>query len=160
DWTADLAGCAGNALGWIFFSISACICLKPEYTLDSLRNRRGVLLRRDQRHAASSETRSEERIPPMSASKYVPRIGIYGPDDEANQPSRGCNLWPAGYAASVAAAEGTAVLLEMPAPGQAWDEVLADLDGIVFLGQVNPKPRAAANEERLCHWCRERELPF
>ena len=50
----------------------------------------------------------------MSKSTYSPRIGIYGPDDEANQPSKGCNLWPAGYAASVGAAEAVPVTLELP----------------------------------------------
>src|SRR6266545_1886337 len=96
----------------------------------------------------------------MSASAYSPRIGIYGPDDAANQPSRGCNLWPAGYGASVAAAGGTPAMIEVPEPGQAWDDVLAGLDGIIFLGQDRPTAREAANEERLCLWCHDRELPF
>jgi putative glutamine amidotransferase len=96
----------------------------------------------------------------MSAPSYSPRIGIYGPDREANQPAKGCNLWPAGYAASVVAAEGTPVSFHMPASGHAWEEAIGELDGIVFLGQAKASPRVAANEERLCHWCRERELPF
>jgi putative glutamine amidotransferase len=95
----------------------------------------------------------------MPAS-YSPRIGIYGPDPEANQPGRGCNLWPAGYAASVVAAEATPVPLQMPSSGHSWADVMAGLDGIVFLGQDKPTPRAAANEERLCHWCRDHEIPL
>jgi putative glutamine amidotransferase len=95
----------------------------------------------------------------MSKSTYSPRIGIYGPDDEANQPSKGCNLWPAGYAASVGAAEAVPVTLELPAAGHAWNEALAGIDGLVLLGQPNPSPRATVNEERLCQWCREHELP-
>lgn len=96
----------------------------------------------------------------MATSPFLPRIGVYGPDDSANQPSRGCNLWPAGYAASVKAAGGDPVSVEVPQPGRPWDEVLAELDGLVFLGQRAPSPREGANEERLCQWCKNRELPF
>jgi putative glutamine amidotransferase len=102
----------------------------------------------------------------MSASAYSPRIGIYGHDPDAYQQSRGCNLWPAGYAAAVTAAGGTPVAIEMPEPGSAWEEVMAGLDGIIFLGHwatsttTSPSARQVANEERLCQWCREQELPF
>jgi putative glutamine amidotransferase len=48
----------------------------------------------------------------------------------------------------------------MPSAGRAWDEALAGLDGIVFLGHPKPTPRVSANEERLCQWCKKRELPF
>jgi putative glutamine amidotransferase len=48
----------------------------------------------------------------------------------------------------------------VPKPGCAWDDVLADIDGIVFLGQPAATPRETANEDRLCQWCRDRELPF
>jgi putative glutamine amidotransferase len=96
----------------------------------------------------------------MSASAYSPHIGIYGRDDDANQPGRGCNLWPAGYGASVSAAGGTPVAVSLPGPGQAWDEALAELDGIVFLGRQLSTGRQAANEERLCQWCRDRQVPF
>jgi putative glutamine amidotransferase len=104
----------------------------------------------------------------MSVSAYSPRIGIYGPDEAADQPSKGCNLWPAGYGASVTAAGGTPVSIEMPEPGQAWDDILSDLDGVIFLGQAlnrstpasRDAARQAANEERLCQWCKDHELPF
>ncbi len=95
----------------------------------------------------------------MPVAIYSPRIGIYGPDPEANQPGKGCNLWPAGYSASVAAAEATPVELRMPSSGHAWEDALAGLDGIVLLGQANPSPRVAANEHRMCQWCRENEMP-
>jgi putative glutamine amidotransferase len=96
----------------------------------------------------------------MSASSFTPRIGIYGVDDDANQPSRGCNLWPAGYGAAVIAAGGTPVAVAMPASGRAWEGALAGLDGIIFLGREPSTGRQAANEERLCHRCRDREIPF
>jgi putative glutamine amidotransferase len=96
----------------------------------------------------------------MSAAPFSPRIGIYGFDQSANQPSKGCNLWRAGYAASVAEAGGVPLDLTIPDPGSAWDDLLADIDGIVFLGYPAPTARQAAKEERLCHWCREHEVPF
>ena len=96
----------------------------------------------------------------MSTSDFTPRLGIYGHDDSADQQSRGCNLWPAGYGASVTAAGGTPVSIGMPESGHSWEEVLKDLDGLVFLGRPTVTPRQAANEERLCRWCRDHELPF
>ena len=96
----------------------------------------------------------------MSTSAFSPHIGIYGLDDSADQPSRGCNLWPAGYAAAVSAAGGTPVSIDMPESGHSWEEVLLDLEGLVFLGRPTATPRQAANEERMCRWCRDRELPF
>jgi putative glutamine amidotransferase len=96
----------------------------------------------------------------MSASAFTPRIGIYGPDDVGPYTSRGCNLWPVGYAAAITAAGGTPVSLEMPAPGDSWDKLMAGLDGLVFLGYPGGGARQAANEERLCGWCRDHELPF
>lgn len=96
----------------------------------------------------------------MSAAAFSPSIGIYGVDPDANQQSKGCNLWPAGYAASVVAAQGTPVCLEMPAPGRAWDQVMDGVDGVIFLGGGSGGGRQAANEERLCQWCRDREIPF
>jgi putative glutamine amidotransferase len=96
----------------------------------------------------------------MSTSAYCPRIGIYGQDSSANSPGRGCGLWPVGYTAAVTAAEGSPVPLEMPESGRAWDEALLGLDGLVFLGRESPTARQAANEERLCRWCRDRELPL
>jgi putative glutamine amidotransferase len=95
----------------------------------------------------------------MSATPFSPRIGIYGLDSAAGEASRGCNLWPAGYASAVSAAGGTAVSLVMPGPGHAWDDAF-ELDGIVFLGHDKPTARQSANEERLCRWSREREIPF
>jgi len=97
----------------------------------------------------------------MSKSTYTPCIGIYGTDENADLPRMGCNLWSAGVAASIVAANATPTTLEMPAQGYAWHEALAGIDGIVFLGHKHQiRARQAANEERLCHWCREREIPF
>jgi putative glutamine amidotransferase len=96
----------------------------------------------------------------MSAAAFSPRIGIYGIDDSADQPSRGCNLWPAGYGAAITAAGGTPEAIEILESGSSWDDTLAELDGIVFLGFPTTNGRQVTQEERLCKWCREQDLPL
>jgi putative glutamine amidotransferase len=96
----------------------------------------------------------------MSTSSFSPRIGIYGSEPSLDAQNRGCGLWPVGYAAAVTAAGGTPAQISMPESGHALDETLLELDGIVFLGREKTTARQAANEERLCRWCREREVPI
>jgi putative glutamine amidotransferase len=96
----------------------------------------------------------------MSTSAFTPRIGIYGCEPTLDPLNRGCGLWPVGYGAAVTAAGGTPFHLKMPDSGHAWDDIFLGTDGIVFLGYDKSTPRQAANEERLCRWCRDREIPF
>lgn len=96
----------------------------------------------------------------MTTTPFTPRIGVYGREPDADPQNRGCGLWPAGYAAAVSAAGGTPVPLKLPDSGHAWDDLLLGTDGVLFLGQVKATPRQLANEERLCRWCRDREVPF
>jgi putative glutamine amidotransferase len=95
----------------------------------------------------------------MPAPLFSPRIGIYGLDESANQPSRGCNLWCAGYSASVTEAGGVPIDLTIPDADSTWDDLVADLDGIVLLGFASTTGRQASQEELLCRWCQEREMP-
>jgi len=96
----------------------------------------------------------------MSTTATPLRIGIYGPDDITPSESRGCGLWPPGYVAAVTAAGGTPVPLELPKSSRSWDESIAELDGVLFLGGDVVSPRQAAAEEKLCQHCRDRGLPF
>ncbi len=97
----------------------------------------------------------------MSASVYSPRIGIYGTDETTCEGPRGCALWPLGYAAAVTEAGGTPVSLASPRPGALREDILDNVDGLLFLGRENvPSPAQAANEDRLVLWCREQNLPF
>jgi putative glutamine amidotransferase len=48
----------------------------------------------------------------------------------------------------------------MPESGHAWDDLFLGLDGVVFVGHEKSSARQSANEERLCRWCRDREVPF
>jgi putative glutamine amidotransferase len=96
----------------------------------------------------------------MSTSTFPLRIGIYGPDDTEAHQSRGCSLWPVGYAAAVTTAGGTPVAVERLASGRSWGQALEGLDGLVFLGWEHTGAPQAASEERLCQWCRDQQLPF
>ena len=95
----------------------------------------------------------------MSTSLPSPRLGVYGCERTANQPHRGCGLWAAGYDAVISAAGGTPVPLR-PLPGRSWDELLENIDGVIFAeSRAVPAPKQAS-EERLCEWCRELSLPL
>ena len=96
----------------------------------------------------------------MAANPPSPRIGIYGTDQFATNESRGCYLWPPGYAAAVTAAGGTPVSLETPRSGESWSDLWSVADGILFLGHSASHNRQAALETRLCDWCRKHEMPF
>jgi len=95
----------------------------------------------------------------MSNQEQAPRIGIYGLEPAVDPASRGCGLWPVGYAAAITAAGATPFKLEMPAAGRSWDELFQSIDGVLFLGFATRTPRQGANEERLCRWCRDHEIP-
>lgn len=97
----------------------------------------------------------------MAANPPSPRIGIYGTDRISLQESRGCYLWPPGYAAAVTAAGGTPVTLETPRSGESWSDLWSMADGILLLGHNAAGPsRQIALESRLCEWCRKHEMPF
>ena len=94
-------------------------------------------------------------VPPPS-----PRIGIYGTERVGTNESRGCYLWPPGYAAAVTAAGGTPVTLDLPRAGETWSDVWSMADGILFLGHDCPTSRQATLEAKLCDWCRKHEMPI
>src|SRR5437879_1119209 len=96
----------------------------------------------------------------MPPSAFTPCIGIYGRDETATTQSRGCALWPAGYAAAVKAAGGTPIALQLPDVRSFWDEPPNGLDGVLFLGGFPATARRTASEERLCLWCQEQRVPF
>jgi putative glutamine amidotransferase len=95
----------------------------------------------------------------MSKSSSSPRIGVYGANDTAHQESRGFGLWAPGYHAALVAANTTPVNLRMM-PGCSWDELLENVDAVIFAESRARTARHQAEEERLCEWCRELGLPF
>jgi putative glutamine amidotransferase len=95
----------------------------------------------------------------MSKSAPSLRIGIYGSDDSSTPSSRPFSLWAAGYPASVTAAEGIPVPLQIVS-GCPWDEILQDVDGVVFAESRATNARQQAEEVRLCETCRKLGLPF
>jgi putative glutamine amidotransferase len=96
----------------------------------------------------------------MSQNPPLVRVGVYGTDVVCHDEPRGCALWPPGYAAAVEAAKAIPSTLSAPRAGQDWDDILNDLDGVVLLGMERPTPRQAIEEERLCQWCCDRQVPL
>jgi putative glutamine amidotransferase len=93
-------------------------------------------------------------------SKPVPslRIGVYG-NEESQPSSRAFSLWAAGYSSSITAAEGIPVPLQM-VNGCTWEEILQDLDGVVFADSKATNAREQDEEERLCETCRKMGIPL
>jgi putative glutamine amidotransferase len=96
----------------------------------------------------------------MPASAYSPCIGIYGQDRIDATLSRGCALWPAGYAAAIKEAGGTPMNLQLPEARSFWDDPPENLEGVLFLGGYAATARRSAGEERLCLWCQDQRIPF
>jgi gamma-glutamyl-gamma-aminobutyrate hydrolase PuuD len=100
----------------------------------------------------------EERSPPMSAHRPTIRIGIYGPDVAAGQ-KNSCNLWPAGVAASVTAAEGEPTFLP-ESSDRSWGEVLEGIHGVVVIGHDHNHRRSITDAEALVSWCHDHAIPL
>src|SRR5260370_449207 len=95
----------------------------------------------------------------MPARTTLPRIGVYGPDCSTPRERHGCNLWPAGVAASLTAAEADPVIIADTA-GRPWDDLLDGLQGMVITGHDNATKQKPAQVDALCHWCKEHKLPL
>ena len=95
----------------------------------------------------------------MSKVSATIRIAIYGPDCAAKGERHGCNLWDAGMAACVTAAEGEPVWLA-EAHGRRWDTVLEGFNGVVVTGSDESPRRNPAEVEALGHWCRDNNFPI
>ena len=87
-------------------------------------------------------------------------IGIYGSDDTPANARHGCGLWPAGYAATLAAAGGQPVMIEPGIRGRSWDDILDGLCGVLLVGSDSDDPGQLRDGERLCEWCRRHQLPL
>ncbi len=87
------------------------------------------------------------------------RIGIYGSEVSSAARARGVGLWSAGYQGTLTAAGAVPVFLKIGAGNERWDEVLQDVDGVVFSGSFAHSPHKFT-EEGLCLWCRDKRLPL
>src|SRR5207244_2039287 len=94
----------------------------------------------------------------MTTTPSSLHIGILGPEESKTCEYRGCSLWAPGYASTVTAAGANPVLLDARRP--LCEDALDDLHGIVFAGSDGNAARQLAEAERLCEWCRERDLPL
>src|SRR5580692_10269392 len=95
----------------------------------------------------------------MPTNNPLPRIGIYGQDCSSPRERHGCNLWPAGVAACLTAAEAEPVVIA-DTKGRPWDDLLEGLQGMVVTGHDNATKQKPAEVDTLCHWCKEHKLPL
>ncbi len=86
------------------------------------------------------------------------RIGIYGSEVSPSK-ARGVGLWSAGYQGTLTAAGAEPVFLKRGSGNERWEEILHDVQGVVFSGSFAQSPHKFT-EEGLCLWCREKRLPL
>lgn len=95
----------------------------------------------------------------MSSKPPAFRVGIVGPDHTPKNERHGCGLWMAGYAACLQAADAIPVTLD-ESPDVAWDELLAELHGVMLIGHDGDRRRSISQAESLVLWCREHDFPL
>jgi putative glutamine amidotransferase len=97
----------------------------------------------------------------MSTTQSSVRIGIFGCDPiNPGQVNHHPGLWSAGYAGSLTHAGGIPVDLCLPHGHHTWEDVLEEIDGVVYSGFPDSPSRPIAQEEQLCLYCREHKLPL
>lgn len=88
----------------------------------------------------------------------VARIGVYGAEEVEPQ-GRGVGLWTSGLMGSVGYTGAEPVLIE-PVQERDWEDMFAELDGLVFSGFPPVTTRELADQESLCLWCHNKRLPM
>jgi putative glutamine amidotransferase len=96
----------------------------------------------------------------MSTVPSPIRVGLCGVDDLAPQIPSGWRLWETGYKGSLEYAGAVPVPLPMPRPGQSWDDLLQDIQGVVLAGSDLTPVSQMSHEEDLCLWCRDHARPL
>jgi putative glutamine amidotransferase len=86
------------------------------------------------------------------------RIGIYGQEHTGRNERHGCGLWKAGYAACLEAAEAEPVVLP-DSPVISWGETLAEVQGVLLVGQDNDSRRLSCQADDMVRWCRDNDFP-
>jgi putative glutamine amidotransferase len=96
----------------------------------------------------------------MAAPTPTIRIGLCGSDGTPAVPERVWRPWPVGYRGALTAAGAEPVPLSLPRPDQTWDDLLANVQGIVLAGDDGDRVAQSAAHEALCLWCRAHRLPL
>lgn len=97
----------------------------------------------------------------MTATQSTVRIGLFGLDPvQTGQINHHPGLWNIGMGGSLTAAGAVPVELCQPHGPRTWDDILEEIDGVVYAGFPDSDLRPVAVEEQLCHWCREHKLPI
>ena len=96
----------------------------------------------------------------MIATSANVSIAVLGPEEPAGDECRGCSLWAVGYAATLTAAGATPVMLGESAGGRSWNDLLAEVDGIVWASHPRNNGLPSSEEDRLVRWCRKNNFPL
>jgi putative glutamine amidotransferase len=94
----------------------------------------------------------------MSGTATPVLIGIYGPDCGRPNERHGCGLWPSGIAACLTAAEAASVVLR-EGGNRSWEQVLAEVQGVVISGHDAAPRRTTIEVESLCLYCSRNRIP-
>jgi len=86
------------------------------------------------------------------------RIGVYGAEEFEPQ-ARGVGLWSTGLMGSLTYTGAEAVRVA-PVVERDWEDMFANLDGIVFSGFPIASTRDLADQESMCLWCHNQRLPM
>jgi len=87
------------------------------------------------------------------------RIGIFGRDDNPENERHGCGLWPAGYASCLTAAGATPVFIPSFSGKAGLETAVEGLHGLVIADNEPFSGRQLLECEKLCEWCRRRNMP-
>ncbi len=97
----------------------------------------------------------------MSTTQPSYRIGILGNEPPVSGPlNRHPGLWAVGYSGSVSASDAIPVELCLPNHGRNWNDILEEIDGVVFSGFEETDPLIRSQEEELCRWCKKNKMPL
>jgi gamma-glutamyl-gamma-aminobutyrate hydrolase PuuD len=96
----------------------------------------------------------------MSAVVSQIRIGICGAESDSDAGLRPRGIWPIGYPGIVDAAGGEPVILTRPSGRRTWAEILRDVQGVVYAGNIGGSGGTYADEQSLCLHCRDRKIPL
>lgn len=95
----------------------------------------------------------------MSTTASPVLIGVYGPDCGRPNERHGCGLWQSGIAACITAAEASSVPLR-EGGNRSWDQVLAEVQGVIVSGHDLAPRRTTIEVESLCLYCSRNRIPI
>lgn len=94
----------------------------------------------------------------MAATSPPVQIGIFGAESIRPNERHGCGLWPAGISACLQAADAQGVTIR-EGSSRAWDQILAEVQGVIVTGHDAAPRRTTLEVESLCLYCSRNRIP-